>query len=266
MLGYKMPKVKVRTILQTADDVNKNKRRYSRKLLEKGVNEILPQVKQRVLVGELDHPLICGNDDVDCARHFLVLYERTSHIITNLYFENNTIIGDVETTTTNCGFNMAGLIMDKVPVGFSLRAVGDHRSINGIDEVCDPFFIITWDCVSNPSHASARVIDVMTESSKLALAAKTITESTLVVNDRLSLFSDAEAMTKMTRKNRLTEMVTNLDKSIKSGNGTKTSKIVDNLLESCLKFNDEDSYIWAFLDDTLLNGSPTKQAFKKYLK
>jgi hypothetical protein len=256
-----MPKVKVKTILQTVDDINKNKRRYSRRIMEKGLQEIMNDIKLRQLVGELDHPVLTGNDDSDCARHFLVLYERTSHIITNVYFDGNNLMGDVETTLTDRGFTMAGLLLDGVPVGFSLRAVGDHKTINGIDEVCDPFFIITWDCVSNPSHASARVINVMTESKKIRSAANVIREGCLVMNDRLNVINDFAVNNKESRLQNLVEQV---GKSIHEKDSKKTNALSNKLLEASVRFNSEDSTIWDFIDDIEFDNVPKPQAFKKH--
>lgn len=149
--GYGMPKVRISTVLQTLNECNKNKRIYPGYLLEKALNEIKPLFKSRSLLGELDHPLISGNDDADSYRHFVVLYERASHIIEDMYIDGNTLYGVVETSLTEPGFKMAGLIMDKVPVGFSLRAIGESKTrSDGITEVTAPFNVITYDCVSNP--------------------------------------------------------------------------------------------------------------------
>ena len=193
--------------------------------------------------------------------HGFVLAAVSSGANATVYFDGNNLMGDVETTLTDRGFTMAGLLLDGVPVGFSLRAVGDHKTINGIDEVCDPFFIITWDCVSNPSHASARVINVMTESKKIRSAANVIREGCLVMNDRLNVINDFAVNNKESRLQNLVEQV---GKSIHEKDSKKTNALSNKLLEASVRFNSEDSTIWDFIDDIEFDNVPKPQAFKKH--
>ena len=57
--------------------------------------------------------------------------------------------------------------MDKVPVGFSYRGMGDLKTLTESGktyyEVKSPLHTITWDSVSHPSHTAAKLIRV-TES------------------------------------------------------------------------------------------------------
>ena len=113
--------VRIKTILQTCNDVNKNKRIYPKEVLQRAVEKIKPLMEQHALTGELDHPVPSGTSETDSYRHFVVLYQNTSHIIEDIYFEGDKVMGIVKTASTAKGKDMAGLIMDGVPVGFSLR-------------------------------------------------------------------------------------------------------------------------------------------------
>ena len=115
------PQVKIKTVLQTCDSVNKNKRIYPKSVLMKGVEKIRPLIEQHALTGELDHPIPSGQSETDSYRHFVVLYQNTSHIIEDIYFEGDKVMGIIKTASTQKGKDMAGLILDGIPVGFSLR-------------------------------------------------------------------------------------------------------------------------------------------------
>ena len=47
------PQVKIKAIMQTANDVNKNKRIYPKDVLEEGIEKLKPLMKQHALTGEL---------------------------------------------------------------------------------------------------------------------------------------------------------------------------------------------------------------------
>jgi hypothetical protein len=137
------PQVKIKTILQTCDDVNKNKRIYPKSVLMHGVEKIRPLIEQHALTGEMDHPVPSGNSETDSYRHFVVLYQNTSHIIEDIYFEGNKVMGIVKTASTQKGRDLAGLIMDGVPVGFSLRAMGESEvNSSGITTIKEPFEMV----------------------------------------------------------------------------------------------------------------------------
>ncbi len=137
------PKVKIKAVLQTADDPNKNKRIYPKEVLMRGVEKLKPLIEQHALTGELDHPIPTSQSETDSYRHFVVLYQNTSHIINDIYFEGNKVMGIVETASTAKGFDLAGLINDGVPVGFSLRAMGESEvNSSGITTIKEPFEMI----------------------------------------------------------------------------------------------------------------------------
>lgn len=47
------PKVKIKAILQTTDETNKNKRIYPKEILQEAVEKLKPLIKSHALTGEL---------------------------------------------------------------------------------------------------------------------------------------------------------------------------------------------------------------------
>jgi len=269
MMGHKMPKAKIRTVLQTMDEVNRNNRIYPQKILERAITDVDPLIKNRTLLGELDHPVVTGNDQADAYRHFVVLYEKVSHIIEDVKIEGNTIYATVETCLTDNGFKMAGLIMDKVPVGFSLRAIGETRQKRGgILEIKDPFNIITYDCVSNPSHASARMTQVVGENvnswlSEGSMVSLNNNDGT-VCCDRSNVL--VECMNR-SNDNKLENIVERLEKNINQNRLVDAERNVDSILSGYLSESQEyrTSSIEDFLDAHINGNEPLQALFDKYL-
>jgi hypothetical protein len=268
-VGYRMPKARIKTVLQTLNEVNKNKRVYPKYILEKSLNEIRPIIKSRSLLGELDHPLVTGNDEADSYRHFVVLYEKASHIFEDIYIENNVVYGIVETSLTDPGFKMAGLIMDKVPVGFSLRAIGESKvRPDGVTEVSNPFNIITYDCVSNPSHAKARMVEVVSENFN-KFREDTIPNVYLendVIFDRSDLLRNTFNI-KIPTGN-LEQIVESLEKKLKSKRFTEADITIDKMVQGYV--GDLPEYqtpeVINFLDEYINAKAPVEDIFEKYLK
>lgn len=157
---YTDGKVVFEAYLQEADAINQNKRRYRRSILDSGMQRISKKIQRRGFVGELDHPI---TDDQ--VRQTTVLYKEVSHIIREWGWDGPFIKGVIETTPYSPnGKTMSGLIYDKVPIGFSLRALADIEDSGNFQDVMDPLIIITYDCVSEPSHNTATIQEIKNES------------------------------------------------------------------------------------------------------
>lgn len=270
-MGSRMPKVKIRTVLQTTDDVNFNKRIYPRYLVEKAINSLQPLIQSRTLLGELDHPVLTGNTEVDEYRHFVVLYDNVSHIINKMWMDGNMVMGEIETTSTDNGYKLAGLIMDGVKVGFSVRAVGECKTrSDGITEITTPFEIITYDCVSNPSHEKARMIEIVKEHfTNSKKRASYLTESNILV-DRFDIVNgmfNSKPLTENKIKNDLETLLKLLEINLKHNKLMEAENTVDKLIENYLY--DEEEYkkeknLIDFLDDYINNKEPMDVLFKKY--
>ena len=152
-------KVIFEAYLQEANTKNQNKRIYFQKVLDEAMNKINPKIQKRGFVGELDHPIT-----EDQVRQTTVLYKEVSHIVREWGWDGNLIRGVVETTPYSPnGKTMSGLIMDRVPVGFSLRGLADVEDRHTFQEVMSPLIIISYDCVSEPSHNTATIQEIRNE-------------------------------------------------------------------------------------------------------
>lgn len=263
MNGFKMPVAKIRTVLQTLDDVNKNRRIYPKALFERSLKDVIPLLESGAWVGELDHPLITGNDQVDSLRHFLVLYDRTSHKFNKVFIDGTTVMGEVETTLTECGFNMAGLIMSKVPVGFSLRAMGETKSRrDGVTEIAAPFNIITFDCVSNPSHAKARMVEVVTES------AEGLTESAKFnpYKKEQIAFDRSNWLYNIKKMPTVESMLRDLEISVAKHDLREAEKTMDKLGVHYVQYDSDDMSVVNMLDEFYNGGAPIEYIVRKYVR
>ena len=138
--------MKVRGIFSEAEKKNGNGRIYEKKLLEREVRNLQPQIAERRLCGELDHP----NDEV-------VHLANVSHIITNLQMEGNNLVGEAEFLDTPSGRILQELAKAGVRIGISSRATGsvEHDMKEDAYMVQDNLRMITWDMVADPSCQNA---------------------------------------------------------------------------------------------------------------
>lgn len=141
-------------VLQEADAPNKNNRVYSMSLLNEGMQSLAGQVSNNSLLGELDHPY---GPTVDISRQATVMYKDASHRINKFYTEGKLVMGKLNTLSEGNGKILAGLIRDKVKIGFSLRALGKLDEQKGVKIVVKPFKMVTYDSVSVPSNTPAYI-------------------------------------------------------------------------------------------------------------
>jgi len=156
---YTDGKVIFEAYLQESDSKNQNKRIYRKEVLSEGMKRVQEKINRRAFVGELDHPVT-----QDQVRQTTVMYKEVSHIIREWGWDNLFIRGVVETTPYSPnGKTLSGLILDRVPVGFSLRGLADVEDRSTFQEVLSPLVIIAYDCVSEPSHNSATIQEIRNE-------------------------------------------------------------------------------------------------------
>jgi hypothetical protein len=157
---YLSGKIVFEAYLQEADDQNQNKRVYSKGVLQNGMNRIQEKIDKRGFIGELDHPIT-----EDQTRQTTVLYKEGSHIIREWGWDGSLLKGVVETTPyTPNGKMLSGYVVDKVPVGFSLRGLADLEDHGTYQNVLDPLIVIAFDSVSEPSHTKATIQEIRNES------------------------------------------------------------------------------------------------------
>jgi hypothetical protein len=136
------------------DTPNRNKRVYSRPLMEREVNRyITEKVRNNRAYGELNHP---SGPTINL--------DRVSHLITDLRVEDKGIVwGKAKITSTPVGDIVKGLLKDGANLGVSSRGLGSLKAGNdGIMEVQDDFRLVTAaDIVADPSAYDAYVKGIM---------------------------------------------------------------------------------------------------------
>ena len=145
--GKKIPVMKLTGVFQRADEKNANGRIYPSECLEEAVEALQEPIKGRRVMGEFDHP-------PDAKIHM----ERVSHLITKLWMDKGTVIGEMEVINDDrcpCGSMLACYIDRGIQVGISSRGVGDMEVCmhEGEDayEVQPGFQFVTFDAVAEPS-------------------------------------------------------------------------------------------------------------------
>jgi hypothetical protein len=147
---------KFRGKFQEAEAINKNKRMYPFGVLSENIKKLQECVKNRGLIGELDHP-------TDSIIHF----EKASHVITKLWWEGNVLMGEGEILNTPHGKILKSLLNDGVRIGISSRGVGNGKvDENGILVIGESYKLITFDAVADPSTHAAYQEKVSSPSAK----------------------------------------------------------------------------------------------------
>jgi len=166
-IGGGKAKIAARATLQESEVKNRNNRYYPASICESIVNQLAPKAQSRSLLMEVDHPLFVSSDpEVLKKRASIIEINNCGALIREIGFKNRQIYGIFETLSGFKGPDLYNLITkDKVDIGFSLRALGAVETLqDGTILVKDPIRPITYDIVSNPSHANARVLEFLPES------------------------------------------------------------------------------------------------------
>lgn len=120
---------------------NQNQRVYPVNEIAKACNIIAEKIKNGYSVlGEADHP-----DDLQ------VNLDRVSHMITNMYMNENNGIGKLKILPTPMGNIVKTLLESGVKLGVSSRGSGNVNESGGVTD----FEIVTVDIVAQPSAPSA---------------------------------------------------------------------------------------------------------------
>ena len=142
--------------LQEAEQKNGNGRVYPREILEREVKRYADgPVKTRTALGELDHP-----------EATVVNLANTSHVITEVWWNGNDLMGKLQLLPTPAGNIAKALVMSKIPLGISSRGMGSVKQLGETVEVQDDFELLCWDFVSTPSNPGSymAVTGMMNES------------------------------------------------------------------------------------------------------
>lgn len=137
----------VEGVLQRAEAENQNGRVYPTEVLRREVEKYKGrEIKENRAYGELDHP-----------EASVVELKNTSHIVRDVWWEGDDVMGKVEILKTPSGNILKELLEAGCTVGISSRGMGSVKESNNGRTVTveDDFDLICWDFVSNPSTHGA---------------------------------------------------------------------------------------------------------------
>jgi hypothetical protein len=141
-------------VLQKYNVPNRNGRIYPEKILKRESENYKKLIGKGVSLSELNHP-----------ESSLIDLDRVSHIITELWWDKNVLLGKLKLLTSpgfhergviSCkGDQAANLLRQGVTLGISSRGVGSLKKVGEQNEVQDDFELICFDLVSSPSTPGA---------------------------------------------------------------------------------------------------------------
>ena len=136
----------VEGVLQRAVAKNQNGRTYSKEILMRESKRYTDEfVKVGNAFGELDHP-----------ESPIVSLKNASHIVKELWWKGDDLMGRVELLNTPAGNIVKEICKAGHTIGISSRGTGSVQQTNeGTLEVQDDFELVCWDFVSNPSTYGA---------------------------------------------------------------------------------------------------------------
>ena len=133
-------------VLQRANAKNQNGRVYPKNILEREIDRYKGrEIRENRAYGELDHP-----------ESSVIELKNTSHIVRDVWWNGDDVVGAVEILNTPAGKILQELIKAECTVGISSRGMGSVSQL-GEDTVAveNDFELICWDFVSNPSTHGA---------------------------------------------------------------------------------------------------------------
>ncbi len=136
----------VEGVMQRAGAKNQNGRIYEKSILMREVKKYMTEfVKNGNAFGELDHP-----------ESAVVSLKNASHVVKDLYWTGDDLMGKVELLNTPAGNIVKEIIKAGHTIGISSRGTGSVQQTNeGYLEVQPDFELVCWDFVSNPSTHGA---------------------------------------------------------------------------------------------------------------
>ena len=142
-------KLVVRGVLQRAESKNQNGRIYPKEVLMRESKKYLKEfISQHRALGELDHP-----------ESSVVNLQNASHNITEMHWEGDNLLGEVEVLGTPSGNILKELFKSRIKLGISSRGMGSVETVSEggeqSQEVQPDFELIAFDFVSNPSTHGA---------------------------------------------------------------------------------------------------------------
>jgi hypothetical protein len=148
----------VEGVMQRAKAQNQNGRVYKKDILAREAKKYVQEfVKNGNAFGELDHP-----------ESPVVSLKNASHIVKDLWWNGDDLMGRVELLNTPAGNIVKEIIKAGHTIGISSRGTGSVQQTNeGTLEVQPDFELVCWDFVSNPSTHGAFMNPVSLNEGKI---------------------------------------------------------------------------------------------------
>ena len=164
----------VEGVMQRAKAENQNGRVYSKEILVREAKKYMEEfVKNGNAFGELDHP-----------ESPVVSLKNASHVVKDLYWKGDDLMGKVELLNTPAGNIVKEIIKAGHTIGISSRGTGSVNQTNeGHLEVQDDFDLVCWDFVSNPSTHGAFMNPIALQEGKAEVSKYLNLDS--IINDIL---------------------------------------------------------------------------------
>ena len=164
----------VEGVMQRATAKNQNGRVYAKPILERECKRYMDEfVKNGNAFGELDHP-----------ESPVVSLKNASHIVKELWWKGDDLMGRVELLNTPAGNIVKEIIKAGHTIGISSRGTGSVQQTNeGTLEVQPDFELVCWDFVSNPSTHGAFMNPVTLQEGKIKVSKYSNLDS--IINDIL---------------------------------------------------------------------------------
>ena len=164
----------VEGVMQRAVAENQNGRVYSKDILVREAKKYVQEfVDKGNAFGELDHP-----------ESPVVSLKNASHIVKELWWDGNDLMGKVELLNTPAGNIVKEIIRAGHTIGISSRGTGSVQQTNeGQLEVQPDFDLVCWDFVSNPSTHGAFMNPVSLQEGKAQVSKYSNLDS--IINDIL---------------------------------------------------------------------------------
>jgi hypothetical protein len=136
----------VEGVVQRAGAKNQNGRVYDKNLLQRETQKYIDEfVKVGNAFGELDHP-----------ESAIVSLKNASHVIKELWWSGDDLMGRIELLNTPSGNIVKEIIRGGHTIGISSRGTGSFKqTTEGTLMVQQDFELVCWDFVSNPSTHGA---------------------------------------------------------------------------------------------------------------
>ena len=164
----------VEGVMQRAGAKNQNGRLYTKEILMREGKKYMEEfVNNGNAYGELDHP-----------ESPVVSLKNASHIVKDLYWNGDDLMGKVELLNTPSGNIVKEIIKAGHTIGISSRGTGSvQQTSEGHLAVQPDFELVCWDFVSNPSTHGAFMNPISLNEAKKNISKYSNLDS--IINDIL---------------------------------------------------------------------------------